>query len=81
MRPLSFALPALVLMALLGACQDRDPPPPMEPVEGRKETRGIRNTEAIGYAGDAIADEVDAALDAMDERTSQLDAAIEAQTP
>jgi hypothetical protein len=67
----------LVLAVLLSACGSPEPPPQAAP-EGREETRNIRNTEAIGYAGDAIADKVDGALDANDERKAKLDAELEA---
>ena len=40
--------------------------------EGREETHNIRNTESIGYSGAAIADGVDAALDANEQRNQQL---------
>lgn len=62
----------LPLLALLSACEvgTSDTPPP--PAEGREETRGIRNTSAIGYSGDAIADKVDGALNANDQRMQQL---------
>lgn len=71
---------AIGLAALmLAACGSSEPPPERQQAEGREETRGIRNTEAIGYAGDAIADKVDAALDANDQRKEQLDAELEAQ--
>lgn len=46
--------------------------------EGRAETQGIRNTENIGYAGNAIADRLDGALDANDQRTQVLDQQLEA---
>lgn len=72
-------MPVVLLTALLAACNGREAPPPVDPVDGREETRNIRNTEAIGYAGDAIADKVDAALDANDQRQQQLDAELEAQ--
>lgn len=41
-------------------------------LEGREETRSIRNTQAIGYSGDAIADQIDAALDANEARNERL---------
>lgn len=68
------------LVLLLSACEPHDPQPvdPQAP-EGREETQAIRNTEAIGYAGDAVADKVDAALDANDQRKAQLDAAIDGE--
>ena len=47
---------------------------PTRSTQGREETRNIRNTEAIGYSGNAIANEVDSALDANDQRKDQLDA-------
>ncbi|MDD3761843.1 MAG: hypothetical protein PHP86_00945 [Nevskiales bacterium] len=63
--------------ALLSACGGKDPEPQAGKAEGREETRSIRNTEAIGYSGDAIADKVDAALDANDQRKDELDEAID----
>lgn len=71
-------VPALLLTLMLGACGSPEPPAEAAAPEGREETRGIRNTEAIGYAGDAIADKVDGALDANDERKARLDAELEA---
>jgi hypothetical protein len=66
---------ATTLVALsLGACT----PPADEPVapapepQGREETRNIRNTDAIGYSGAAVADRVDGALDAAERRQQEL---------
>ena len=70
---------AVLLAGLLAACGSSEPPPERRKAEGREETQAIRNTEAIGYAGDAIADKVDAALDANDQRKEQLDTELEAQ--
>lgn len=73
---LSAVMPALVVAALLGACQPKDKPQRVEEAaQGRAETRGIRNTEAIGYAGHAIADKVDSALDAQAQARRRLDQA------
>ncbi|WP_028080985.1 hypothetical protein [Solimonas soli] len=60
---------------LLGACHPKDKPQHVDAAapQGRDETRGIRNTEAIGYAGNAIADKVDAALDANEQARRKLD--------
>ncbi len=70
----------LVLLAAIAACgKQPELPKPGEP-QGRTETQGIRNTEAIGYAGNAVADKVDAALEANDQRKDALDAAIDAQS-
>lgn len=68
-----------VLLACVSACERPEPEPTRSPPspQGREETRGIRNTEAIGYSGDAIADKLDAALDANDARNRELDRAIE----
>lgn len=68
-----------VLLASVSACDRPEPEPTRSPPspQGREETRGIRNTEAIGYSGDAIADKLDAALDANDARNRELDRAIE----
>ena len=67
---------------LLAACHPKDKPQHVDdqPPQGREETRGIRNTEAVGYAGNAIADKVDAALDANDQAKQKTDAAEAAQT-
>lgn len=73
------AWPAVVLALALAACGGSEPPPERKEAKGREETRNIRNTEAIGYAGDAVADKVDAALDASERRKQQLDGEIEAQ--
>jgi hypothetical protein len=72
---------AAALAALsLTACQPKDRPKHVdEPQQGRDETQGIRNTEAIGYAGNAIGDKVDAALDANDQAKQKMDEAIDAQ--
>ena len=67
---------AMLLITVLAACGGATPPAE-ERSEGRDDTRGIRNTEAVGYSGDAIADRVDGALDANDQRREQLDAALE----
>lgn len=67
--------------ALLSACHPKNPPEHVDQQQqGREETQGIRNTEAIGYAGNAIGDKVDAALDANDQAKQKMDDAIDAQT-
>ncbi|MDO9453844.1 MAG: hypothetical protein Q7J29_13405 [Stagnimonas sp.] len=74
------ALTIIVLLAALTACgKQPEVPKPGEP-QGRAETQPIRNTEALGYDGKAIADKVDGALDANDQRKAELDSAIDAQT-
>lgn len=74
------AIAATCTALLLAACGAHEPPPEPRAEEGREETRSIRNTAAIGYAGDAIADKVDAALDANEQRKQNLDEAIDDQT-
>ncbi|SFF23048.1 hypothetical protein SAMN04488120_10162 [Fontimonas thermophila] len=69
----------LLFAGLLGACGRPEPAPERGKAEGREETRTIRNTEAIGYAGDAVGDKVDAALEANDQRKDRLDAELDAQ--
>ncbi|ORE88892.1 hypothetical protein ATO7_03415 [Oceanococcus atlanticus] len=56
---------------ILSACGNRDGDTSSS-AQGREETRNIRNTQAIGYSGDAIADKLDAALDANDARNDRL---------
>ncbi len=72
-------LPAFLLL-LLGACGNHeDRAAPAKPQQGREETKNIRNTEAIGYSGGAIANKVDNALNAGDERQKKLDEAADEQ--
>jgi nitrous oxide reductase accessory protein NosL len=69
---------AVALLALLAACQKEEgPPPPQELPQGRVETQSIRNTDAVGYRGSEIADQVDQTLDANDERVKQTDEAAQ----
>lgn len=69
---------AFVLAALTACGKQPEAPKPGEP-QGRAETQNIRNVEAVGYSGDAIANKVDGALDANDARKGDLDAAIDGQ--
>jgi len=74
------ALSLVVVAVSLAACgQPPEALPSGEP-QGRAETQPVRNTEAIGYAGDAIANKVDGALEANDARKDELDKAMDAQT-
>lgn len=74
------ALSLAVVTVSLAACgKQPEAPKPGEP-QGRAETEALRNTEAVGYAGDAIANKVDGALETNDARKAELDAALEAQT-
>ena len=60
-------LTALALTLVLAGCHSKDEPPPVDkPKAGRAETQSIRNTDAVGMSGSAIADKVDAALDKND---------------
>ena len=75
-----FALSLTIAAVALAACgKQPEVPKPGEP-QGRAETQPIRNTEAVGYAGDAIANKVDGALEANDARKAELDKAMDAQT-
>ena len=72
----------LPLALVLAACGQDEPPPPEKKPQGRAETQSIRNTEAVGYSGNAIADKVDTALDKNDEATKKTqDAADQADQP
>lgn len=73
----------VLIFAALAACSPSpQPAPPSAPPApaGRPETANIRNTEAIGYSGNAIADKVDKALDANEQRKQQLDEEERRQT-
>jgi hypothetical protein len=52
----------VVLAVMLAACGSDEPPP-----QGRAETQAIRNTDAVGAGGAAVADKVDGALDKSEE--------------
>ncbi|GEM_PF-6932684 len=63
---------------LISACgKKQEPEQPVKPIAGREETRGIRNTDAIGYSGSAIADKVDSALNANDQQKEKTDQALQ----
>lgn len=68
---------ALTLVAACSPKVDEDGKRQSLAGEGREETQGIRNTENIGYAGNAIGAKVDAALDANDKATENLDRQLE----
>ena len=62
----------LVLALSLSGCgSDETPPEQKAPPEGRAETQAIRNTDAVGTGGKAIANKIDAALDKQDEATKK----------
>ena len=80
-RPLLLALCAA--LAVTG-CNDADPDKPGRQVksragEGREETKLIRNTENIGYAGNAIGAKVDKAIEINESRPADLDQRLEEQ--
>lgn len=77
-RLISAALLAALLLSACGAPRDQSGQVESRAGEGREETRGIRNTENIGYAGNAIADKVDSALDANEARTEELGRQLDA---
>lgn len=80
--PLIVVLVALPATLGLAACERKPPAEPGKPVaaKGRPETQGIRNTEAIGVSGNAIADKVDGALDNVDAAAKAQREAIDAQS-
>lgn len=70
----------LVLALLAAGCGSEEPPPPEEKrPEGRAETQAIRNTEAVGYGGKAIADKVDAGITANEEQVKKTERESEEQ--
>lgn len=79
MKPLLTTIIAASLLGLSGCGKSADEPPQPRSTQGREETRNIRDTEAVGYSGDAVANQVDAALDANDQRKEQLDEELNQQ--
>lgn len=81
MRYVKLAGLLLVASLALAACSSKDePPPPPKAQEGRAETQSIRNTQAVGYDGKAIANKVDAALKANEDTVKKTDKAVEEDT-
>ena len=79
MNPIRILLCASAL-SLIAACSpktDEDGKRESLAGEGREETRNIRNTENIGYSGNAIGAKVDEALDVNDARKAELDRQLE----
>ena len=73
----------LVSLALLvSACGPAEEPAPATPPPptGRAETQSIRNTDAVGTGGAAIADKVDAAIDTTEEADRKLKEEAERQS-
>ncbi len=79
MRSMIPVVSTVSLLLSLAACgKQPEIPKPGEP-QGRVETQGLRNAEALGYSGAAIGNKVDAALDANDQRKAALDHAMDAE--
>ena len=82
---MKFKLPAVAFLALAtcacgGTEQPSDaPPPPAPKKEGRPETQAIRNTQAVGVNGKAIADKVDDALKKSEQRAKDTEQKSEEQ--
>ncbi len=70
-----------LLVALLAATACSKPPEPDQgQPQARVETQDIRNTEVIGVAGSAIANQVDAVLQLNQAHKAALDASLDAET-
>ena len=65
-----FCVPLLALM--LTACGGGTPPAEPKKMQGREETKNIRNLDKIGVSGSAIANKVDGALNASEESARKL---------
>ena len=75
-------IPAVLMALACAACNvdsSGDTPPPKK--EGREETKNIRNLDAVGYSGSAIANRVDQSLDATDKHNEEMKKAEEAANP
>jgi hypothetical protein len=66
--------PVIIALAMLAcACgQDEPPSPEKASPQGRAETQAIRNTEAVGVSGNAIANKVDSAIVQTEEADKKL---------
>ena len=60
------------LALLLSACGSSAPPAEPKKMEGREETKNIRNLDNIGVSGSAIANKVDGALNASEDSARKL---------
>jgi len=63
----------LSTLLLLAACAPDQPPPPPKPKQGRAETQSIRNLDAVGYGGSAIANKIDDALNKNDQSVKRAE--------
>ena len=75
----------LVVMTMVGAmalaaCSPREEDQKPKVPEGREETKGISNVDAVGYSGTPVRKKLDKALDENDQRKEVLDQAIEQQS-
>lgn len=71
----------ILSILVLGACNSPPAPEDTQTEDtGRPETKSIQGVDAVGYNGTAIRGKVDAALDQNDERISEIDAQIDAQS-
>ena len=83
LRPLLLSLFVATAVVACGG-DDADPDEPGRQVksragEGREETRGIRNTENIGYSGNAIGAKLDQAIEINESRPDDLNRRLEEQ--
>lgn len=78
MKTTTMVLCAVTLGAVLAGCGKRDEEGDYVPQEGRKETRALQGTDAVGYG--YTRKKVDKALDTNDQRVDQLNQAIDQQS-
>lgn len=75
----------VLILCILALCACSAPaPPPAANTQtqdaGRPETKSIQAADAVGYDGTAIRGKVDTALDQNDQRATDIDAQIDAQS-
>lgn len=72
---------AAALASAFAACGGAEPPEDeAREKQGRAETQSIRNTDAVGYNGSAIADKVDTAITTTEEDEEKTRREVEEQT-
>ena len=80
MKTKAFTSIALLISGCSEPSTPEDKAEDAEKYQGREETKSLQNADNIGYDGTGIQKKLDKALDQNDQRASDIDAQIEAQS-